>query len=261
MDKIRPLKRFGQNYLQDKNILTKIVLEISPEPGDNIMEIGPGQGALTEKLLEKIPAITAVEIDKRVADELNEKFPGLTLIRGDFLKIDLSKYASKDKKLRVAGNIPYNLTSSIIFNLINYREFVQDTVLMVQHEVAQRMLGKKGTKDYGILAVILQYFTEITYCFKVSPNVFYPRPNVHSAVVHLRFKELNTPENVNKTFIRMVKACFGNRRKTLKNSLSNSIFKEINFADSGIDLSLRAEQLDTGDFVLLAEYALKKLSN
>jgi 16S rRNA (adenine1518-N6/adenine1519-N6)-dimethyltransferase len=138
---------------------------------------------------------------------------------------------------------------------------VKDAVLMVQHEVAKRMQGKKGTKDYGILAVILQYFTEVNYCFKVSPKVFYPRPKVDSAVVHLKFRELKSPKNVNNTFIRMVKACFGNRRKTLKNSLSNGIFKEINFADSGIDLSLRAEQLEPGDFITLAEFALKKLSN
>jgi 16S rRNA (adenine1518-N6/adenine1519-N6)-dimethyltransferase len=261
MDKIRPLKRFGQNYLQDKNILTKIVDEIDPKPGDNIMEIGPGQGSLTEKLLEKVPEITAVEIDKRVADDLKEKFRGLNLIRDDFLKIDLHKYATIEKKLRVSGNIPYNLTSSIIFHLIEHKDVVKDAVLMVQHEVAKRMQGKKGTKDYGILAVILQYFTEVNYCFKVSPKVFYPRPKVDSAVVHLKFRELKSPKNVNNTFIRMVKACFGNRRKTLKNSLSNGIFKEINFADSGIDLSLRAEQLEPGDFITLAEFALKKLSN
>jgi len=261
MDKIRPLKRFGQNYLQDNNILTKIVDEINPKAGDNIMEIGPGQGALTEKLLERVPQITAVEIDKRVADNLKEKFQGLNLIRDDFLNIDLHKYATIGKKLRVSGNIPYNLTSSIIFHLIEHKDVVEDAVLMVQHEVAKRMQGKKGTKDYGILAVILQYFTEVNYCFKVSPNVFYPKPKVHSAVVHLKFRELKSTENVNNTFIRMVKACFGNRRKTLKNSLSNSIFKEINFADSGIDLSLRAEQLEPGDFITLAEFALKKLSN
>jgi len=261
MDKIRPLKRFGQNYLQDNNILTKIVDEIDPKTGENIMEIGPGQGALTEKLLERVPQITAVEIDKRVADDLKEKFQGLNLIRDDFLNIDLHKYATIGQKLRVSGNIPYNFTSSIIFHLIEHKDVVEDAVLMVQHEVAKRMQGKKGTKDYGILAVILQYFTEVNYCFKVSPNVFYPKPKVHSAVVHLKFRELKSSENVNNTFIRMVKACFGNRRKTLKNSLSNSIFKEINFADSGIDLSLRAEQLEPGDFITLAEFALKKLSN
>lgn len=259
MDKIRPLKRFGQNYLTDNNILNKIVDEINPLPGDNLIEIGPGRGALTEKLLERIPGLTAVEIDKRVADELEEKFPALRLIRGDFLSIDLARY-SKEKKIRIAGNIPYNLTSPIIFHLIAHKNSVDDAVLMVQHEVALRMSGKKGTKDYGILSVILNYFTDVKYCFKVSPNVFYPRPKVHSAVVHLKFKELIAPEIVNKTFIRIVKACFGNRRKTLKNSLSNSIFGELNFADSGIDLSLRAEQLNSEDFIALAEFALEKLN-
>lgn len=259
MDKIRPLKRFGQNYLTDNNILNKIVDEIDPRPGDNLIEIGPGRGALTEKLLARIPSLTAVEIDKRVADELKEKFPALELIRGDFLNTDLTHYAA-GRKIRIAGNIPYNLTSPIIFHLITNKDAVDDAVLMVQHEVALRMSGKKGTKDYGILSLILNYFTEVKYCFKVSPNVFYPKPKVHSAVVHLKFKELNAPEIVNKTFISIVKASFGNRRKTLKNSLSNSIFGELNFADSGIDLSLRAEQLNPEDFIALAEFALEKLN-
>ncbi len=259
MQKIKSLKRFGQNYLVDKNIIKKIVDTINPQPEDQIVEIGPGLGALTEKILERVPSLTAVEIDKRVADDLKLKFPQLKLITGDFVKLDLNELKKNaGDKLKIAGNIPYNLTSPILFHLIKFNDILKDAVLMVQHEVAKRMSGKKGTKDYGILSVLLNYFAEVKYCFKVSPNVFLPKPKVHSAVVHLVFKQLNISEEEKQSFIQIVKASFGNRRKTLKNSLSNSIFNELNFTESGIDLSLRAEQLDRDDFLRLAEFARSK---
>ncbi len=262
MQKVKPLKRFGQNYLLDQNILKKIVEEVNPRFEDIIVEIGPGQGALTAKILERIPSLTAVEIDTRVAADLKLKFPQLELISGDFVKLNLNELRKdSEKKLKVVGNIPYNLTSPILFHLIKFNNIIQEAVLMVQHEVAKRMSGKKGTKDYGILSVILNYFAEVKYCFKVSPNVFYPKPKVHSAVVHLTFKELNISEAEKQSFIQIVKASFGNRRKTLKNSLSNSIFNELNFKDSGIDLSLRAEQLDQDDFLRLAEFSRNPSAN
>jgi 16S rRNA (adenine1518-N6/adenine1519-N6)-dimethyltransferase len=259
MQKVKPLKRFGQNYLHDKNIIKKIVGEINPLPDDTIMEIGPGRGALTELIYDKTENFIAVEIDTRVIEELQSKFPGLQLIQKDFLKVDISTiYDSNKKKLRIIGNIPYNLTSSIIFKAIRNSEMIEDAVLMVQNEVAKRMTAKQGSKDYGILTVLLNYFTDTQVCFKVSPNAFYPKPKVTSAVVHLRFKELSISKEKREMFISIVKACFGNRRKTLKNSLSNSIFKELNFSNSGIDLSLRAEQLDVKDFLVLTEFALNQ---
>jgi len=259
MQNIKPLKRFGQNYLHDNNIIKKIVSEINPQPDDTIAEIGPGRGALTELIYGKAKNFIAVEIDTRVIEDLQSKFPDLRLIQKDFLKVDISTIIeSNKKKLRVIGNIPYNLTSSIIFKTIRNAELIEDAVLMVQNEVAKRMTAKKGSKDYGILTVLLNYFTDTQVCFKVSPNAFYPKPKVTSAIVHLRFKELTISKNKREMFINVVKACFGNRRKTLKNSLSNSIFRELNFSDSGIDLSLRAEQLDVKDFLVLTEFALNQ---
>jgi 16S rRNA (adenine1518-N6/adenine1519-N6)-dimethyltransferase len=259
MQKVKPLKRFGQNYLHDKNIIKKIVGEINPLPDDTILEIGPGKGALTELIYGKTENFIAVEIDTRVIEDLQSKFPDLKLIQKDFLKVDINTiYDSNKKKLRIIGNIPYNLTSSIIFNTIRNSERMEDAVLMVQNEVAKRMTAKKGSKDYGILTVLLKYFTDTQVCFKVSSNAFYPKPKVTSAVVHLRFKELSITKGKRGMFISIVKACFGNRRKTLKNSLSNSIFKELNFSNSGIDLSLRAEQLDVKDFLVLTEFALNQ---
>jgi 16S rRNA (adenine1518-N6/adenine1519-N6)-dimethyltransferase len=255
MKKIRPLKRFGQNYLLDQNILNKIVKEIDPKPEDHIVEIGPGQGNLTSKLYQKVKILTAVEIDTRVTEDLHRKFPEIELKVDDFISLNLQSIrVNKEGKLRIVGNIPYNLTSPILFHLIKHVDIIQDTVLMVQHEVAKRMIAVKGTKDYGILSVILKYFSDTKYCFKVSPNVFFPKPKVDSAVVHIRFKDTNFTLEEKQSFMNIVKASFGNRRKTLKNSLSNSIFKELNFADSGVDLSLRAEQLELEDFIRLAEF-------
>jgi 16S rRNA (adenine1518-N6/adenine1519-N6)-dimethyltransferase len=253
---IKPLKKFGQNYLTDKNIISKIAGEINPLPEDNILEIGPGLGSLTEHLYGRTDSLTAVEIDTRVIEDLRSRFPNLNLINGDFLKTDILPFAAGGK-LKVAGNIPYNVTSPIIFKLIENNSLVKEAVLMVQLEVAQRMNAKMGTKDYGIFAVILNYFTETKLCFKISRNVFYPKPNVDSALVHLYFKELKQDIEFQKMYIRVVKASFGNRRKTLKNSLSNSIFAGQDFSISGIDLSKRAEQLTIDDFITLTNTALQ----
>jgi 16S rRNA (adenine1518-N6/adenine1519-N6)-dimethyltransferase len=266
MNDLKPLKRFGQNYLKDSNIIRKILKEIDPKPEDLIIEIGPGFGALTGPLLQNSPNITAVEIDKRAAAFLSKKFPRLNILNEDFLRLDLEKIyaersgpASKENRfLRIAGNIPYNITSPVLFKMILKNNLIRDVVLMVQYEVAKRITSKKGSKDYGILAVLLNFFSDVKFCFKVSPNVFFPKPDVFSAVIHLYFKEINMNSGDKKIFINIVKAAFGNRRKTIKNSLSNSIFTDIDFSDSGIDLSLRAEQLDTGSFLKLAEFAKRK---
>jgi 16S rRNA (adenine1518-N6/adenine1519-N6)-dimethyltransferase len=267
MNRPKPLRRFGQNYLTDQNILNKIVNEINPKEDENLIEIGPGTGSLTKKLLERVNHLTAIEIDNRVTENLSEKFPSLKIIQGDFLDYDLRKiFAQKNQllkaslakggKLKIVGNIPYNLTSSILFKLMENYNIISDAIFMVQLEVAKRMTAQKGTKDYGILSVLLSYFCDVKICFKVSPNVFYPKPNVYSAVVHIIFNK-SIDENIVGTLKKIVKASFNNRRKTLKNSLSNSIFKNINFAESGINLALRPEQLDIQDYILLSEFAIK----
>src|SRR3989304_4355936 len=148
----------------------------------------------------------------------------------------------------MVGNTPYNITSPIIFKMIENREMIHDSVLMVQHEVAQRITAKSGGKEYGILSVITQNFADVKLCFKVSPNVFIPRPKVYSAVIHLFFKENLNDRKDDEVFIKIVKAAFGNRRKMLYNSLKNSIFGHLNFNDTGIDLSLRAEKLSIEDW-------------
>jgi len=260
MNRKFPIKSFGQNYLRDKNIIGKIISEISPENNDLIIEIGPGEGALTSKLIEKADNLIAIEIDKRNVEVLTAKFPKLNLISGDFLELDLNKIFNKHgKKLRIVGNIPYNITSPIIFKMIENKDIIHDSVLMVQHEVAQRITAKSGGKEYGILSVITQNFADVKLCFKVSPNVFNPRPKVYSAVIHLFFKEKLNDRKDDEIFIKIVKAAFGNRRKMLYNSLKNSIFAHLNFSNTGIDLSLRAEKLSIEDFRTLAKFASEQI--
>lgn len=257
-NKIKPLKRFGQNYLVDKNIVNKIVNNFNPAKEDFVIEIGPGTGSLTSLLYNKVKKYIAVEIDKRVIDDLRKKYPSIEIINTDFLDMDIQSLASED--IRIIGNIPYNITSPILFKLIENRNAVKDATIMVQYEVAKRITAKQGSKDYGILGVLLNYFTETKLCFKISPNVFYPKPKVFSAIVYLNFKKDFVPEVEDKLIIQTVKAAFGNRRKTLKNSLGNSIFAGVNFDSLTYLLTKRAEELSVQEFIELANLIKEQIN-
>lgn len=264
MSKLQPLKRFGQNYLIDKNIIQKIVREFNPQKTDVVIEIGPGTGALTTELMNAVKKLYAVEIDKRVVENLALGFPVVTVINQDFLKMDLN-FVSDESPIRIIGNIPYNITSPILFKLIENRSLVSDAMLMVQLEVAQRITAKEKSDDYGILGVLLNYFANTKLCFKISPNVFYPKPKVESAMIHLNFTKKLSSDVDDKLFIQVVKAAFGNRRKKLKNSLGNSTFSEIVFDNSEFDLSRRAEELTIMEFVeltmIIKNYQSKLIRN
>ncbi len=252
MEKLKPLKRFGQNYLVDKNTIQKIVTQFSPSENDNVVEIGPGQGALTSLLSRVVKNYKAIEIDNRVIDDLKVSFPTVEFINADFLEINLSEL-TKGNKLRVIGNIPYNITSPIIFKLIEEREFVSDALMMVQFEVSKRITGKPRTKDYGILSVLTNYFADTEFCFKIPPTVFYPKPAVDSAIVSFKFGKTMPSDIDEKLFIKVVKAAFGNRRKTLKNSLSNNAFGNLDFTTFPFDLTRRAEELTIDQFIELTK--------
>jgi len=258
----KPLKRFGQNYLIDKNILNKIIETINPRKDDIIIEIGPGTGTLTKLLAARSNNLIAVEIDKRVVKDLQSELPDVEFISGDFLDVDIKNISEENnKRLRIAGNIPYNITSSIIFKLIDNNEVVNDAVLMVQFEVAKRMTARPGSKDYGILTLLLNYFTKTELCFRVSPNVFFPRPKVYSSLVKLNFKQISESKEFQKLFIKTVKAAFSKRRKTLKNSLGSSHFSNINFDKCGIDLQRRAESLSVDEFLDLTSFIYSQPAN
>lgn len=259
-DGIIPLKKFGQNYIRDKNIINKIVKIINPLEDDIIIEIGPGLGSLTEKLSSDFKQATkqnyfAIEIDKRVIDYLREKFPDVNFINQDILLFDFQKfYLQFNKKIRIVGNIPYNLTSPIIFKLIENRNIINDVVIMVQLDVAKRLIAKPRTKDYGILTVILNTFADVELCFKVSPNVFVPKPRVDSAIIHFTFRDKYLNIKNEKIFLQVVKSLFNTRRKTIKNSLNNSIFASINFSNLNLNYSKRAEELSIEEFISLSNY-------
>ena len=254
----KPLKRFGQNYLVDQNIVKKIIAEFAPEQNDLIIEIGPGHGVLTEHLNKSAAKVYAVEIDKRVIDELRQAFMYVEFVNADFLKINLAEYCSEGK-IRIIGNIPYNITSPILFKLIDNLSLVKDAVLMVQNEVANRFVANPRTKDYGILSVILNYFFDVKYCFKVPPTVFYPRPKVDSAIIKLSAKEI--PDSFdNKLFINVVKGAFSHRRKNLKNSYSNSIFGAYDYTSFPVDLTKRAEELIVDDYLKIYDFFKEKIN-
>ncbi len=254
----KPLKKFGQNYLIDKNIVLKFVNRFEPQKNDHIIEIGPGRGAITEELVSRTNHLIAIEIDNRIIDELKTKLPNVNFINKDILKIDFSKILEHNTKYRVMGNIPFNLTSSIFFRLIKNRNYFSDAMFIIQFEVAQRIISKPNTKDYGILSVILNYFSDVNIEFEISPNVFYPKPKVKSSVIKLDFKK-DISDNLDaQLFIDVVKASFGNRRKTLKNSLNNSIFKSCNFMEINLDFSRRAETLTIDDFIKLTKFIQEK---
>lgn len=241
-------KKFGQNFLTDRNICRKIVQSAGIEKNDRVLEIGPGFGALTRAILEVVPKFLTVEKDRVLAAFIHKEFPTVEVIEGDFLKINLSDLAAEGP-LKIMGNIPYSITSPILFKLLNNRKYIVSETLMMQHEVAQRLVAKPNTKEYGILAVQLQTFCKVSYLFKVNRKVFRPKPEVDSAVVSIIPRTSPIKGNQNE-FRRFVRNAFGQRRKTLQNNLK----KNYDLAMvASVDLTRRAESLSIKEFSLLFE--------
>ncbi len=250
---IKPLKKFGQNYLIDKNIVNKMIKPLNLLKDDSVLEIGPGQGFITNELLKNLDKLIGVEIDSRVIENLKTEFPKLQLIQHDFLKLELNNLSIKSP-LKIIGNIPFNLTGNILFKLINDKDTISDAVLIIPYDIAKRITASKRTKEYGILTILFNYFSTTKIIQKVSPNVFLPRPNIDASIIHIKFDNREA-ENIDKNlFIKVVKASFGNRRKILNNSLRNSIFFNCDFSKLDLSLTKRAEELEVPDFLKLTEY-------
>ncbi len=228
-----------------------------------MVEIGPGTGALTEVLRGLPQVYYAVEIDRRVILDLEISFPEVKIIEADFMKYDLEGlfHSVKGKKLTIAGNIPYNLTSPILFKLLENRGIISTATMMIQLEVAERIAAKPGSRNSGILSTLAQTFCSAELCFKVSREAFFPKPDVTSAVIKLTFDGRN-PEIEFDFFRRMVKAAFSKRRKQLKNSFKGTEFEEyLSDTEMPVNMMMRPEQLTLPDFYSLYTYFLKRVNN
>jgi len=240
MQNPRKKKSLGQHFLRDKNMIRKIVQAIPAGGDDPVVEIGPGDGALTGSLLKKFENLTAIEIDPVMIDHLKEKYPDLQILKSDILKVDWPDFASASGKIHVIGNLPYYITSQILFSILEHRQHFESATLMMQKEVAQRIVASPRTKEYGILSVQTQLMAKPEILFDVPPGVFSPPPKVDSSVIRLTFEntELKCSDTNLKTVVRMA---FNQRRKKLSNALSrlNAELPEEEF-----DFSLRAEALE-----------------
>jgi 16S rRNA (adenine1518-N6/adenine1519-N6)-dimethyltransferase len=247
-----PRKRFGQNFLVDDGIIHAIVNAIRPEPGETVVEIGPGLGALTAPLLERLPHLHAVELDRDIIARLQKRWPPerLAVHAGDALKFD---FASLGDDLRVVGNLPYNISSPLLFHLMAFAPHIRDMHFMLQKEVVERMVAVPGNADYGRLSVMLQRRYHLEWLLDVPPTAFDPPPKVDSAVVRLIPKSAaEIPALDEALFSRVVAAAFSQRRKTLKNTLGG-LFHPDDFAALGIDPRLRAEALPLSDYEALTQ--------
>lgn len=251
MSLVKAKKYLGQHFLTDKNIAEKIVNSLqSGEKYHQVLEVGPGMGILSDFLLSNKNLETfLVDIDTESFDYLKKRYPDLgnRLINADFLQMDFKEIFPG--KMAVIGNFPYNISSQILFKILDNRDQVVEVVGMFQKEVAQRCAEKPGTKEYGILSVFLQAFYKVEYLFSVKPGVFNPPPKVNSAVIRLTRNEVETLDCDEKLFWQVVKAGFNQRRKTLRNALSSLINKD-NMGDDPL-FELRAERLGVTDFVKL----------
>ncbi len=252
MDKVRAKKHLGQHFLKDLSIAERIANAISGH-GDveKLLEVGPGMGVLTDFLIERKFDLHLIDIDQESIAYLHKKYPDLgdKIIQGDFLQMDVGSLF--EDKFAIIGNFPYNISSQIFFKVLEARSQVTEVVCMLQKEVAERIASPKGNKDYGILSVLLQAYYDIEYLFSVPPEVFDPPPRVNSGVIRLTRNKVEKLDCDEKLFKKVVKAGFGNRRKTLRNCLKPfNLPAEFNTHPI---LNLRAEQLDVADFIFLTQ--------
>lgn len=251
MNSVRAKKHLGQHFLNDKTAAQRIVSALEPDLGySKVLEVGPGMGVLSDFLLEHSDYETyLIDIDTESIDYLHDRFPqlGERLIHGDFLNLDFSSYF--DDSVAVIGNFPYNISSQILFKILEERGKVKQVVGMFQKEVAERCTAKPGSKEYGILSVFLQAYYDVKYLFTVKAGAFNPPPKVLSGVIDLQRNHIDKLDCDEKLFWRVVKAAFNQRRKTLRNALSSVIPKDKMSAHPFYDL--RAERLSVEDFVTL----------
>ena len=254
-------KRFGQNFLHDQTIIERIVSAINPMPGDNLVEIGPGLGALTYPVLKQAQQLDVVELDRDIIPHLIAGAEGLGDLRvhsEDALRFDFSSLAPKGSSLKVFGNLPYNISTPLIFHLLTTANLISEMHFMLQREVIDRMVASSGTKQYGRLTIMTQYYCQAIKLFEVPPSAFRPAPKVTSAIVRLKpynVKPLVAEDEV--LLNEVVTTAFNYRRKTLRNALK-SYLNEDDFNNLSLDIKVRPEQLSIKQFIEISNYLATK---
>ncbi|WP_373187580.1 16S rRNA (adenine(1518)-N(6)/adenine(1519)-N(6))-dimethyltransferase RsmA [Halopseudomonas sp.] len=251
----RARKRFGQNFLHDPGVINNILRAVAPREGQHLVEIGPGQGAITQGLLESGAQLDVVELDNDLHPLLLARFganPQFQLHKGDALKFDFSQLAQAGEKLRVVGNLPYNISTPLMFHLLKQADHIADMHFMLQKEVVQRLAAGAGMNHYGRLGIMVQYHCRVEHLFDVGPGAFKPAPKVDSAIVRLTpHAQLPHPADDPAMLELVVREAFNQRRKTLRNTLK-PLLSEDSIAAEGLDPTLRPEQIDLAGFVRLA---------
>jgi len=251
----QPRKRFGQNFLQNQLVIDDIVAVIGAAREDRMVEIGPGLGALTEPLARMLNQLHVIELDRDIVAALRGRYGNVVIHEGDALKFDFSSLGAN---LRVVGNLPYNISTPLLFHLVTYAEHIRDIHVMLQKEVVERMVAEPGGGEYGRLSVMLQYRFDMEKVLDVGPDAFYPQPKVDSAVVRMMPRAVIQPAALDEAvFARVVMAAFSQRRKTLRNTLRGTM-DETDFVTLAIDPGARAETLSVSDFVRLANRVVER---
>jgi len=266
MNRHKPRKRFGQNFLKDQQVISRIIKAINPKPGQTVVEIGPGFGALTEPLLFLTKKLYAIELDRDIIPHLKarcEEVGELIIYEADITRfdfsVDLKESRCEKKSLRFVGNLPYNISTQLIFHLLKQKDLIQDMHFMLQKEVVERMVAQPGSKTYGRLSVMVQYYFRAHLLFTIPPTAFDPPPKVNSALV--RLEPYDTLPHIAKDeslFAVIVREAFNHRRKTIHNALKDTVDpKVLNNAlnKANIDPKWRPEQLSVVEFVALANFS------
>ncbi|MCJ8320443.1 MAG: 16S rRNA (adenine(1518)-N(6)/adenine(1519)-N(6))-dimethyltransferase RsmA [Colwellia sp.] len=252
-------KRFGQNFLHNEAVISSIVDVINPEPGENLVEIGPGLGALTEPVVERAGKLTVVELDRDLARRLRHHpflAEHLTIHETDALKFDFSELVIDEKPLRIFGNLPYNISTPLIFHLLTFHDKVQDMHFMLQKEVVERMAASPNCKTYGRLSIMTQYQCQVIPVMEIGPEAFKPAPKVDSAIVRLvPHKKIKNPVKDIKALNQVCLAGFNQRRKTIRNSFKKLLTSD-QLESMGINPGLRPENLSVDDYIMLANFVV-----
>ncbi|HEX2201454.1 MAG TPA: 16S rRNA (adenine(1518)-N(6)/adenine(1519)-N(6))-dimethyltransferase RsmA [Gammaproteobacteria bacterium] len=256
---LRPKKRFGQHFLRDPTVIAQLLAAIDPRPGQRLVEIGPGTGALTLPLLKALGELDAVELDRDLAAELRERCRAAGELRvhvQDALKFEFCALCTDNRPLRLVGNLPYNISTPLLFHLLTQIQCLEEMIFMLQKEVGDRLAAPANTPHYGRLSVMIQYHCTVETLFDVAPSAFYPPPQVHSSVLRLQPKRPQETVLNQAIFDDLVKRAFSLRRKTLGNALKGRVDTML-FRMTGIDPQRRGETLSIGEFILLANQLAK----